>query len=197
MSGKPGRPRADAMERRREIWTRVSPLIVERGVHKLTMRRAAAAAYMSVGGLCHYFPTKHSLVLYGLDQEALVNACVEFKSRKYRDQDDAREALVQSFGTMYSLVRPAVLAALELGPQEFTSQLEATVQTGLDEFTKTLRLAIPDADDRDIGMVARTVRRMAFTSLLDRSMTREKIEDELRAVIGGTAARPTAPLVTS
>ena len=44
MFGKPGRPPEDRLERRREIWAAVSPLIEKSGARSLTMRQAAAAS---------------------------------------------------------------------------------------------------------------------------------------------------------
>ena len=69
MFGKPGRPPEDRLERRREIWAAVSPLIEKAGARNLTMRQAAAVSFLSLGGLYHYFPDKRSLVLFGLDQD--------------------------------------------------------------------------------------------------------------------------------
>ena len=72
MFGKPGRPPEDRIQRQREIWAAVSPLIEKHGARKLTMRKAAAVSFLSLGGLYHYFPEKRSLVLFGLDQAAHV-----------------------------------------------------------------------------------------------------------------------------
>ena len=73
--GKPGRPPEDRLLRQREIFAAIAPLIVERGVRGLTMRDAAKAAYVSVGALYHYFPTKRDLVLHPLKQEPLERFC--------------------------------------------------------------------------------------------------------------------------
>ncbi|TMD32483.1 MAG: hypothetical protein E6I95_10665 [Chloroflexi bacterium] len=65
------------------------------------------------------------------------------------------------------------------------SRLEAGINMGLDDFIETLRLAVPDADDRNLRAVARSVRRLVLAGLLDRSMTQSEIEEELRAVVSG------------
>jgi AcrR family transcriptional regulator len=119
MFGKPGRPPEDRIQRRGEIWAAVSPLIEKSGARSLTMREAAAASFLSLGGLYHYFPDKRSLVLYGLDQGAHERVCLEFKARyghlKDSDPHAAAEAFIHFFGDRVSFVRPAIRAALELG----------------------------------------------------------------------------------
>jgi AcrR family transcriptional regulator len=202
MFGKPGRPPEDRVQRRREIWVAVSPLIEKSGARNLTMRQAAAAAFLSLGGLYHYFPDKSSLVLFGLDQEAHERVCLEFKARyghlKESDPQAAAEAFVQFFGERVSFIRPAVYAALELGADDFMSRLEANINLGLDAFAEVLRLAVPDAEDRNLHLVGRTVRRLVLAGLIDRSVTRSEIEEELRAVINGVpVGRRLAPAVAS
>src|SRR4029077_12489100 len=102
MFGKPGRPAEDRIERRREIWAAVSPLIEKSGARSLTMRQAAAASFLSLGGLYHYFTDKQSLVLYGLDQDAHERVCVEFKQQhghlKDVDPQAAADAFIRFFG---------------------------------------------------------------------------------------------------
>src|SRR5919202_6385305 len=68
--GKPGRPPEDRLARPREIYEAVIPLIYRDGARRLSMRSAARAAHMSVGGLYHYFPAKRDLVLHGLREDA-------------------------------------------------------------------------------------------------------------------------------
>jgi AcrR family transcriptional regulator len=186
--GKPGRPPEDRLQRRREIWAAVSPLIEDHGARNLTMRQAAAASYMSLGGLYHYFPDKRSLVLFGLDKEAHGRVCHEFKAQhghlKDSDPQAAADAFVHFFAGTVSFVRPALHAALEMGSEEFLGQVEVNINVGLEGFTETLRLALPDAEDRDVRAVARSVRRIVLAGLLDRSSTEADIEEELRAVVG-------------
>ncbi len=62
------------------------------------MREAAAAAFISVGCLYYYFPSKRSLVLFGLDEEAAERACTEFYARyahlKRSDPPASTEAFI-------------------------------------------------------------------------------------------------------
>jgi AcrR family transcriptional regulator len=202
MFGKPGRPPEDRVQRRREIWAAVSPLIEKFGARNLTMREAATVSFLSLGGLYHYFPDKRSLVLFGLDQEAHERVCVEFTSKyghlKESDPKAAAEAFVQFFAERVSFIRPAMYAALELGAEDFMSRLQANINLGLDAFVELLELAVPDAKDRDLRLVARSVRRLVLAGLIDRSISRSEIEEELRAVISGVpVGRRLAPAVAS
>jgi AcrR family transcriptional regulator len=81
MSGKPGRPPEDRLKRQHEIFLAVAPLIERYGARRLTMRQAARAAHLSLGGLYHYFPTKRNLVLHALKPEAVARVCAEFHGR--------------------------------------------------------------------------------------------------------------------
>jgi len=81
MSGKPGRPPEDRLKRQHEIFLAVAPLIERYGAKRLTMRQAARAAHLSLGGLYHYFPTKGDLVLHALKPEAVARLCAEFHGR--------------------------------------------------------------------------------------------------------------------
>ena len=65
------------------------------------------------------------------------------------------------------------------------SRIEANINLGLEAFMQVLRLAVTDAEDRDLRLVGRTVRRLVLAGLMDRSVTRSEIEEELRAVITG------------
>lgn len=202
MFGKPGRPPEDRVQRRREIWAAVSPLIEKYGARNLTMRQAASASFLSLGGLYHYFPSKRALVLFGMDRGAHERICLEFKQRyghlKETDPHAAAEAFVYFFGGKVSFIKPALQAALELGADEFISRLEAGINMGLEDFTLTLRLALPDADDRDLRAVARSVRRLVFAGLLDGSITQSEIEEELRAVLSGVpVGRRASPALAS
>jgi AcrR family transcriptional regulator len=202
MFGKPGRPPEDRIQRRDEIWAAVSPLIEKSGARNLTMRDAAAASFLSLGGLYHYFPDKRSLVLYGLDQDAHERVCIEFKEQyghlKDSDPPAASEAFIRFIGGRVSFIRPAIRAALELGAEDFMSRLEANINIGLDGFMEVLRLALPDADDRDLRAVGRSARRVVLGGLMDRSVTQLEIEEELRAVVAGVpVGRRVAPLLAS
>jgi AcrR family transcriptional regulator len=167
------------------------------------MRQAAAASFFSLGGLYHYFPDKRSLVLFGLDQEAHERVCAEFMAQhghlKDSDPQAATEAFVQFFAGRIAFVRPALHAALEMGAEEFMSQLEANINMGLEGFMEVLQVARPEADDRHLRVIGRSVRRLVLAGLLDRSSTQAEIEEELRALVSGAYVghRPGAFLAVS
>ena len=76
--GKLGRPPEDRLARQSEIYWAVSPLIIRDGARRLSMRQAARAANLSIGGLYYYFPTKRELLLHGLCPAALLRYCAVF-----------------------------------------------------------------------------------------------------------------------
>jgi AcrR family transcriptional regulator len=193
MFGKLGRPLEDRVGRRREVWTAVAPLIERSGARALTMRRAAEAACMSLGGLYHYFPNKRALVLYGMDQEALERGCGEFMARYGHLRDSDPDALVKAFIHFFAgeaaFIRPAVKAALALGADDFLPQLGDVVNLGLDSFTGTLRLALPTAPERELRALASATRRLFFASLVDWTLTPDRFEEELRGLVEDVRSR--------
>ena len=78
---KTGPPAGGSPQAQYEIFLAVPPLIERYGATRLTMRQAARAAHLSLGGLYHYFPTKRDLVLHALKPEAVARLCAEFHGR--------------------------------------------------------------------------------------------------------------------
>jgi AcrR family transcriptional regulator len=193
MFGKLGRPLEDRVGRRREIWIAIAPLIESSGVRELTMRRAAGAAGMSLGGLYHYFPNKRALVFYGMDQDALKRSCDEFVARYGHLRETDPGAMVQAFVHFFAdeaaFIRPAVKAALTLGADDFLPQLGEVVSIGLEGFTGTLRLALPNAPERELRALASATRRLFFASLVDWTLTPENFEEELRGLVEAVRSR--------
>ncbi|HEX5403118.1 MAG TPA: TetR/AcrR family transcriptional regulator [Pseudonocardiaceae bacterium] len=194
MFGKVGRPPEDRIARQRHIWAAVSPLIEQRGARAVTMRDAAVASSLSLGGLYHYFPNKRTLVLFGTDQAAHERICLEFQERYgyLRRQDPAAhaEAFVRFFAGQLTFVRPAVQAALELGAEEFRARLAANLTMGLDGFLETLRLVAPDAAVGDLRALAKSIRRLFFAGLVDPAVTGNEFETDLRALVSPVLSAP-------
>lgn len=189
MFGKPGRPPEDRLLRQREIYLSVAPLIEQTGAKQLTMRQAAAAAHMSVGGLYHYFPSKRDLVLHGLNSEASERVCMDFLAQHRHLEADAPAAYLEAHLNfmvykMTSFMRPALLAALELGVDPVMDSIEAAVDRGLEGFVGPLRAVFPDRDAAEIRGLGRAMRRMFIASLLDRSITPTQLRDELMVISG-------------
>lgn len=193
MSGKPGRPPEDRIQRKLEIWRAVGPLIEKAGARNLTMRQAAAASFMSLGGLYHYFPNKLELVLFGLDPKAIHAQCGDFETWRDQANQPSVEATVDDFVRLLADItffkRPAVQAALELGTEESRSRLENHVKVKfLEVFMETLGVAMPEADDAGLRAVAKAARQLSFATAIDKSISREEFVRELRAIFRAVPA---------
>lgn len=187
MSGKLGRPPEDRLARQREIYERVAPLVLDRGPRALSMRDAAEAAHMSVGGLYHYFPTKRDLVLHGLRPEVFARLCDDFdaqwQSRRGSEPQACLSAFVEHFVTQVVFVRPSLHAALELGTDTFWDAVDAGITAGLDDFSEFLRSVVRAADDHDVAVLARSLRRVFFAALLDKTAGPDALRGEMWALI--------------
>ncbi|HET7767954.1 MAG TPA: TetR/AcrR family transcriptional regulator [Chloroflexota bacterium] len=191
--GKRGRPPEDRAARQREIYVAVAPLILREGARRLSMRRAAEAACMSVGGLYHYFPTKRDLVLHGLQPAALGRHCEEFHARfghlvvadPRRYLEKGIEAVVGQVG----FCRPALHAALELGSESFWAVIENLLSATALDFEVNLRRLVPEESDAELSRCGRAVRRAICAALLDKSVSAEELRDELLLVVHGHLPR--------
>ena len=197
--GKPGRPPEDRLARQAEICAAVGPLILARGVGRLSMREAAHAACLSVGGLYHYFPGKRELALHPLRPEALLRTCRDFHTAHSPLVEHDPAAYLDAFldflaGTAMFL-RPAVWAALELGAADFQDSLALGFQMPAihEEFLGLLGRALPDAAGRDLPGLANAVRRAVAGAVLDKGTTEATLRTELAALLAGHPARRDAP----
>jgi hypothetical protein len=130
--------------------------------------------FISVRGLYRYFPTKRSLVMFGLDGGSLEDACDEFFSRyerlKISDPPGAMNAIIRFVAQQVFFFRPTVVATLELVSDDLLSRIETMLSMG-DKVIEELVLALPDARDRDWKAVARSIRRLTLAAYVERSMT--------------------------
>jgi AcrR family transcriptional regulator len=192
MSGKPGRPPEDRLRRQHEIFLAVAPLIERYGARRLTMRQAARAAHLSLGGLYHYFPTKRDLVLHALKLEALDRVCAEFKARYGHLEriDPLRylEADADYMARQCFFIRPAFQAALELGAEDAWQHIEASIDGRLSSCARPLRQALPGCTEDELRGLGRSLRRTFFSALIDRTVTPEEMRDELLSLIRGRPA---------
>jgi AcrR family transcriptional regulator len=186
MFGKPGRPREDALRRRLEIYTAVAPLIEKAGARELTMRQAANAAHMSLGGVYHYFPSKRELVLFGLSPEALHVRCAELHQQLARVQRTGPRAqlaiFLDSLVRLVSFSRPALLAAIELGAGPTFDTIEGSMKMTLEEFINLARAVRTDLPDAEADALDRALRHTLFGAMLDRSATPKELHSELRSI---------------
>jgi AcrR family transcriptional regulator len=191
--GKRGRPPEDRLARQREIYTAVAPLIEREGARRLSMRQAAAAACLSIGGLYHYFPTKRELVLHGLCPEAILRRCQDFHAQfEHLAEADPQQYIEEGIDLIVDHVgfcRPAIHAALELGTESFWEVIE-TLLTGTEQaFEANLQRQLPEASDQEVQRCGRAIRRALCAALLDKSISPDELRDELRILIDGYVSR--------
>jgi AcrR family transcriptional regulator len=192
MSGKPGRPPEDRLRRQHEIFLAVAPLIERYGAKRLTMRQAARAAHLSLGGLYHYFPTKRDLVLHALKPEAVARLCAEFHGRhadlERTDPLGYVQADVEYMARQCFFLRPAFQAALELDAEVAWDHIQASIEGGLESCTRPLGHALPECTPEEIRSLGRSVRRTFFSALIDRTVTPDEMRHELLSLIQGWPA---------
>jgi len=187
--GKLGRPPEDRLARQSEIYVAVVPLIVEGGARQLSMRQAARAASLSIGGLYYYFPTKRELLLHGLCPAALLRFCQEFHAEfdalTATDPRRYLEAGIQVVAKQAQFCRPSIQAALELGAEAFMEVVETLLASTTLDFEVHLQQAAPAAGEEELHKCGRAIRRAIFAALLDKSMGPEELQDELRILVDG------------
>jgi AcrR family transcriptional regulator len=193
--GKKGRPPEDRLARQSEIFLAVAPLILRDGARRLSMRAAADAACLSVGGLYHYFPTKRDLVLHGLCPEALLRVCQDFHAEfGYLSEVDPRRYIDEGIGVMVKhvgLCRPAIHAALELGTASFWEVIDSLLTNTALEFEVHLRRLCPELGDQEVAQWGRAIRRAICAAFLDKEITQDELRAELRLLVDGYANRAT------
>jgi len=179
MSGKSGRPPEDRLRRQHEIFLAVAPLIERYGTKRLTMRQAARAAHLSLGGLYHYVPTKRDLVLHALKPEAVARLCAEFHRRhaglERTDPGRYVPADVDYMARQCFFIRPAFQAALELDAEVAWDHIQASIEGGLDACTRPLGHALPGCTPDEIRRLGRSLRRTLFSALIDRTVTPDEM----------------------
>jgi len=188
MFGKPGRPPEDGFRRRWEIYLAVAPLLEKVGAKGLTMRQAAAAAHMSVGGVDHYFPTKRDLVLFGLNPESMRDQCEQYHHQRLAplertDPHAHLAAFLDGLVLVVSTVRPALVAAVELGAGPALDTIEAAMKVALQEFVRAIRAVRTDLGDAEAQTLDRALRHTMFGAMLDRSVTPSDLRSELRSIV--------------
>lgn len=190
MFGKPGRPREDGFRRRCEIYTAVAPLIEKVGPRELTMRQAANAAHMSLGGMYHYFGSKRELVLFGLSGEAMQRLCADLHQQLSRvevtDPEARLSTLQDGLAEAVSFCRPALLAAIELGAGPSFEGVAAGTKAMLNELVEIVKAVRSDMGAAAADAYAALHRAMYHAllgAMLDRSVTVEELRDELRSIV--------------
>lgn len=185
--GKKGRPPEDRLGRQREIFTAVAPLILRDGARRLSMRQAARAACLSIGGLYHYFPTKRDLMLHGLCEEALRRRCQDFHTQfGHLASIDPRRYLdagIELVVDHVTFCRPAIHAALELGTDSFWEVINTLLTSSALDFEVTLRRLVPEVSDQELQRWGRAIRRAICAALLDKGVPADELHEELRMLV--------------
>lgn len=187
--GKRGRPPEDRIARQNEIYNAVLPLILRDGARQLSMRQAARAACLSIGGLYHYFPTKRDLVLHGLRREALLRQCQDFHAQfGHLTQMDPQRYINEGIEVVVKQVRfcrPAVHSALALGTDSFWEVIDTLLSSTALNFEVNLRRVAPSVSDEELQQCGRAIRRTLCAALLDKSIAPDELRDELHMLVDG------------
>jgi AcrR family transcriptional regulator len=191
MFGKAGRPPEDRFVRKLEIFEAVAPLILTVGARHLSMRQAARAACLSVGGLYHYFPTKRDLVLYALQPDVLEQRCQDFhsKNRALAAQNPRRyfDRYVDFAVCGVCLWQPAIQAALELGVETFRDTVDWALNLSAERFRDMKRLITPDVSEETLDQLEYSLRRVCLAACLDKRITPDALRTEICALFDGYA----------
>src|SRR5258708_1424913 len=168
---KVGRPPEDRLCRQREIYLAVAPLLRRTGVRGLSMCAAARAAYVSVGGLYYYFPTKSDLVLHGLQPAAIARFCHDKVSAyaHLAETDPSaygRAVLDHLHDLVVGFLLPAYDAAVELGAETMRAQVRRTLEEGLGEVIDLLRQLAPQLDEAQLTALGAGLLRITLSLLL-------------------------------
>jgi AcrR family transcriptional regulator len=198
--GKLGRPAEDSLLRQREIYEAVSPLILNIGVRRLSMRVAARAACLSVGGLYHHFPTKRELVLHGIQPEAIARYCQDFHEEfgylANSNPTHYLDAYLDFVTACIGFIRPAVHAALELGLESLENILDPTLTAANEEYRARFGAVFPDATEDVVYQAGRAIHRTIVAALFDKNITSAEFRKEVTVLINGyfvTTNEPSLP----
>jgi AcrR family transcriptional regulator len=185
--GKPGRPPEDRLLRQREIFQAVAQLIVASGARQFTMREAADAACLSIGGLYHYFPTKRDLALHGLHPEARERICADESARMgdllQQRSGSPIDITIDALMRIYAFIRPSALAVLDLGSDTFQETLDSGSASDLGSLIDIFRQLLPDASDEHLISLARSIRWLVRGALIDRDVDMQQVRSDLRLLI--------------
>ncbi len=186
--GKPGRPSEDRLVRQREIYLAVVPLLEQAGVRRLSMRAAADAACMSVGGLYHYFPTKRDLVLHGISGDGLSRFCMDDFDELARnaggDIAGRLSAYLAHTIRVIFFARPAFYAAVELGVPTLQATMDATLSRMATSTYEQLG-AVTGLSGAALDGLSRAFNRTVLGAVLDRNATEQQMSQQLRALVEG------------
>lgn len=180
-------PLEDRLARQREIFEVVAPLILKKGTRRLSMSEAADVASLSIGGLYHYFPSKHDLLLHALQPEAIARCCQDFRAHYEHLADTDMAAYADAYfryaARQITFFRPAVHAALEIGVENLWDTVTAGMSAGIDDFGRALHRLAPQTSGEHIASLGPMLRQVLLAALLDKELSPEDLERQLRALV--------------
>ncbi len=184
--GKVGRPTNDPVYERLRIYRAAGPLILENGVRGTTIEAVARVAWLSPGGIYHYFASKRELMLYGLAPEALSRACMDaaqglheaLASNQPPTLTEVVGLYVDKNVRMLEFIRPALQAAVELGRQELHARLSTGIRDDADSLVSALRVLHPNLKLAEEP--ADAIRRTILGLAVDESSTVDETRRQLR-----------------
>jgi AcrR family transcriptional regulator len=190
-----GRPPEDRFARRSEIYDRVYPLVLERSAGALTMRELARAALMSVGGLYHYFSSKRELLFFPLLPDTCQEHYERFRARwshlRWEDPRRYLDEFLRELASSALQMRPAVVAALEIGAGELWQTMEQSMQVEMSDLLDVVG-EVHAIGPVQLAPLARQIRRTVMGAMFDPDIAPQELRDQLDALITGTAARASA-----
>lgn len=188
--GRRGRPAEDRYARRWAVYRAVAPLVDRTGVKGLSMRAAARAAGMSVGGLYRYFPAKRDLVLLPLDPGFNEWLCGTYDDRlRGTAPEEFAAGLLRTMARSVVLVRPAIRASMELGTEVFEDAVASAGRIAGGGFAEAVRCAAPELGARAAAELERGLLRTFLAAVLDRTATAEQLESDLHLLLVAHRAR--------
>ena len=187
-----GRPPENRFLRQRDIFEAVLPLLRRRGARRLTVRDAAAASCLSVGGLNHYFPTKTDLLFWPMSSAACRASSEDFVRQHQILRERDPEAFFKRFveSTVNAIVTyctPSMQAAIELGEEEFSNVMEGRMTPAplISFFEQTRGPLAPGERDR----LTRGIRRAFLGATLDPRVSCEELLVDVWRQLDGVRSR--------
>lgn len=183
--GKSGRPPENRLLRQREIFEAVSPLILTYGARQLSMRAAAHAACLSIGGLYHYFPTKRDLILHGLDPQARNRICAE-QREQFADVPQSPsfvDVCVDTSLRVIAFMRPSVIAARDLGGDTLQETLDPSWTSDVGELVNGFHSMLPEVPLANLTALARLIRRVMIGAMIERDVDMAVVRADLYGLI--------------
>ncbi|HEU0026013.1 MAG TPA: helix-turn-helix domain-containing protein [Ktedonobacterales bacterium] len=193
--GKRGRPPEDRLLRQREVYLAVAPLLIERGVERLSMREAAQAACLSVGGLYHLFASKRELAPHGLNTAALSRFCDDdmatFAQLRWSAPARYLEGMCEHALNLTLFARPSFAAAIQLGLPTLQASIDDALSRMLPETREAFGPYMMDQPAKACDDLCHAYFRVILGAVIDPSVTHDQLRRQLWALVSSYLPHPT------